>query len=84
MSYDEIIEQYLQRMRENYVQCGRAGREVHALWRDNMLAQQRDVPAERMEWDTLSQKDRTLDFGIASGLVDDFIQYVMGKTAPVR
>jgi hypothetical protein len=39
----------------------RLAREVHAAWRDGMIAQGREVAPERMEWETLSDHDRDLD-----------------------
>jgi len=39
----------------------RLGREVHAAWRDGMLQQGREVTAERMAWETLSEQDHALD-----------------------
>ena len=39
----------------------RLAQEVHAAWRDGMLAQGRPVSPERMEWDTLSDDDQALD-----------------------
>jgi len=44
------------------------GRDVHAAWRDGMLAQGREVAPERMRWETLSEQDRELDDGIAAAL----------------
>ena len=44
------------------------GRDVHREWRDGMLAQGRDVAPERMTWETLDQRDRDLDDGIAARL----------------
>jgi hypothetical protein len=43
----------------------RLAQEVHAAWRDGMLAQGREVASERMSWDTLSAEDRALDEHIA-------------------
>jgi hypothetical protein len=40
-------------------------REVHAAWRDGMLAQGREVAAHRMTWETLSADDHALDAYIA-------------------
>lgn len=40
-------------------------REVHAAWRDGMLAQGRDVAPHRMTWETLSPEDHALDAYIA-------------------
>jgi hypothetical protein len=44
--------------------------DVHMAWRDGMLEQGRRVPARRMEWRTLSAKDRVLDRKIAERLND--------------
>lgn len=44
------------------------GRDVHREWRDGMLAQGREVAPERMSWETLDQRDRDLDDGIAARL----------------
>lgn len=43
-------------------------REVHAAWRDGMLAQGRDVAPHRMTWETLSPEDHALDAYIADRL----------------
>lgn len=40
-------------------------REVHAAWRDGMLAQERPVSQQRMTWETLDERDRLLDREIA-------------------
>jgi len=39
----------------------RLAQEVHAAWRDGMLEQGREVAAERMDWETLSEQDKALD-----------------------
>lgn len=44
------------------------GRDVHREWRDGMLGQGREVAPERMNWDTLDQRDRDLDDLIAARL----------------
>jgi len=41
-------------------------REIHAAWRDGMLAEGRPVAQDRMTWDTLWEKDRELDRYIAA------------------
>lgn len=41
------------------------GKDIHAAWRDGMLAQGRPVPTERMSWETLSEPDKQLDDLIA-------------------
>ena len=46
----------------------RLAQEVHAAWRDGMLAQARTVAPERMTWDTLSDEDQRLDRYIAARL----------------
>lgn len=44
------------------------GQLIHRLWRDGMLAQGRHVAPERMAWETLDQRDRDLDDGIAAAI----------------
>lgn len=39
----------------------RLAQEVHAAWREGMLAQGREVAPERMSWETLSDQDKLLD-----------------------
>lgn len=39
----------------------RLAQEVHAAWRDGMIDQGREVSAERMTWETLSEQDKALD-----------------------
>lgn len=41
-------------------------REIHAAWRDGMLADKRPVSQDRLSWDTLWEKDRELDRYIAA------------------
>ena len=43
----------------------RLAQEVHAAWRDGMLSQGREVAAERMQWETLTEEDKKLDRYIA-------------------
>lgn len=49
---------------------------VHRQWRDSMLAQGREVAPERMEWETLSEQDKHLDFEIAVEVVMVWAKYV--------
>ncbi len=51
------------------------GKDIHAAWRDGMLAQGRPVPEERMSWETLSEPDKQLDDLIALRL------YVQGASS---
>jgi hypothetical protein len=44
------------------------GRDVHREWRDGMLFQDRHVSPERMQWETLSNRDQALDNRIAARL----------------
>jgi len=50
------------------------GRDIHAAWRDGMIAQGRSVAKERMTWDTLTEQDRELDNGIAAALLSKLVE----------
>ncbi len=54
--------------------------EVWRSWKDNMLAQCRNVTQERLNWDTLPQIDKELDAKIAYDVISDFLFYI--KTHP--
>jgi len=55
----------------------RLGREVHAAWRDKMLAQGREVAPARLDWDTLEQEDRELDRYIGERLARLIVEAMM-------
>lgn len=52
-------------------------REVHRAWRDTMLAQGREVAAEKMEWETLSEHDKALDALVAHGVIRSFAMWAL-------
>jgi hypothetical protein len=61
----------------------RLAQEVHAAWRDGMQIQGREVAAERMEWDTLSEQDKELDKYIGSRLANLLVE-AFGATPGVQ
>jgi len=52
------------------------GREVHRSWLYNMLTQKRAVVPERMQWDTLEDRDKKLDIAIAGDVIRDFLAWL--------
>jgi hypothetical protein len=59
-------------MIDNFAELNGA-HEVHRSWRDNMLEQSRSVSKERMDWDTLSEQDKALDYLISRDVIRDFV-----------
>lgn len=52
---------------------------VHASWRDHMLEQGREVSSERMQFDTLSDQDRELDYHIAFDVLKAYYDWIASK-----
>lgn len=48
---------------------------VYCSWRDNMLAQGREIKTEQRYWDTLPDQDKVLDARIALAVITDFALY---------
>jgi hypothetical protein len=46
-----------------------------------MTAQGRAVAPERMDWDTLDDRDKRLDHEIAALLIDDYLGWVFDRMA---
>jgi hypothetical protein len=79
----QSTERRLQRLEEQQTQMlmigsTRLAQEVHAAWRDAMLEQGRQVPPERMHWDSLSALDKALDHFIAERLASLMVQAMGG------
>lgn len=68
------LEQTLEQL-ERYCDpdVGQGAKDVWQSWRDNMLKAGRSVKMELMYWDTLPEKDRTLDSRIAYDVILKFI-----------
>jgi hypothetical protein len=80
MNDDDVLA-LLRRYRRSYTASGNGGRQVHASWRDMMTAQGRAVAPERMDWDTLDDRDKRLDHEIAALLIDDYLGWVFDRMA---
>lgn len=53
-----------------------AGQDVHAVWRDTMLRQKREVPSNRLRWNKLDRRDQQLDQQIAQAVIRRAIRRV--------
>ena len=67
MKLDQLFETI-----EEYAKVN-GSREVHRAWRDIMISQGREVPEQRMKYETLDHKDKLLDAIIAKDLITDFL-----------
>jgi hypothetical protein len=57
--------------------------EVWRSWRDTMVEQGRNVPAIRMDMNTLPQNDIELDQTIAFDVIRDFVDYIQSHPHPL-
>jgi hypothetical protein len=72
-------------MAENYTDKGKLITEycrtngacrVWQSWLDNMQLQDREVKPEYLFWETLPDRDKTLDANIAYDLINDFLAWL--------
>jgi hypothetical protein len=54
------------------------GQQVWQSWKEMMLVQHREVESKRLNWGTLSYRDKELDKSIAFEVIQDFITWYNG------
>ncbi len=70
------MEEALMRAAEKYGEVGAP--EVHRVWRDTMLKQERRVSDEKIDWRGLPLQDIYLDERIARAVAKDFLIWAFG------